>query len=102
MKLGIAKMYVNKIAAGAALACVLGFGAVGLGAGVANAAPPASAVGGWEFDGHGGHWGHGGGDWGGDWGGRGGWDNGGNWGYGGWGYGAPCVTGPLGFVTVCA
>ena len=92
-------MYIQKIAAGAALACVLGFSAVGLGAGIANAAPPAPAVGGWQFDGHGGNWGHGGGGWGG----RGGWDGGGDWGYGGnWGYGPPCVTGPLGFVTVCA
>ena len=99
-------MYLKRIAAGAALAGVLGFTAVGLGEGVANAAPPAPTVAGWQLDGHGGHWGHGGdgGDWGGgDWGG-GGWNgggwNGGGW-NGGWG-GGPCVTGPFGFVHVCA
>ena len=98
-------MNVKKIAAGAALAGALGFTAVGLGAGIANAGPPAPVVAGipWQQDGgHGGYWGHGdGGDWG-D-GGRG--DNRGNWGYGGnWGYAPswnPCVTGPFGFVTVC-
>ena len=90
-------MNVKKIAAGAALAGALGFSAVGLGAGIASAAPPAPAVAGWQLDGHGGHWGHGGD--GGDWGDRGGWDNGGNWGYApSWN---PCVTGPFGFVTVC-
>src|ERR1700736_4489785 len=99
-------MNVKKIAAGAALTGVLGFTAVGLGAGVASAAPPAPVVAGWAQD-HDGHWGHGGdgGDWGdrggwgygGGWGDRGGWGNGGNWGPGGWG----CVTGPLGLVTFC-
>jgi hypothetical protein len=97
-------MYLKNIAAGAAFAGVLGFTAVGLGAGVASAAPSAPVVAGWQLDGHGGHWGHGGD--GGDWGDRGGWDNGGDWGGGGnWGYGPawnPCVTGPFGFVTVCA
>ena len=97
-------MNVKRIAAGTALAGVLGFTAVGLGAGIANAAPPALGVAGWESEGHGGHWGHGGG---GDWGDRGGWGDGGGWGYrGNWGgYGPawnPCVTGPFGFVTVCA
>ena len=37
-------MYVKKIAAGAAMVGALGFSAVGLGAGVANAAPPAPVV----------------------------------------------------------
>jgi hypothetical protein len=100
-------MKLKKIATGAALAGVVGFGAVGLGAGIANAAPPAPVVAGWAQD-HDGHWGHWGGDGGGDW------DNGGNWGGGNWGYGPDwnrggnwgpggwgCVTGPLGFVTFC-
>ena len=93
-------MYLKKIAAGAALAGALGFTAVGLSAGIANAAPPAPAVAGWPQD-HDGHWGHDGdgGDWGdrGNWGDGGNWGNGGNWGPGGWG----CVTGPFGFVTFC-
>lgn len=89
-------MYLKKIAAGAALAGALGFTAVGLGAGIASAAPSAPADAGWQLEGHWGHGGHGGGGY---WGGRGGWDNGGSWGYGpAWN---PCVTGPFGFVTVC-
>jgi hypothetical protein len=99
-------MYLKKIAAGAAMAGALGFTAVGLSSGIANAAPPAPAMAGWPQD-HDGHWGHwggdggddNGGDWGngGNWGNGGDWGNGGNWGPGGWG----CVTGPLGFVTFC-
>ena len=65
----------------------LGFTAVGLGAGIARAAPPAPVVAGtlWQQDrGHGDDWGRHG--------------DGGNWGYGpGWG----CVTGPFGHVTWC-
>ena len=90
-------MYLKKIAAGAAMVGALGFTAVGLGAGIASAAPPAPVVAGtlWQQDrGHGDDWGrHGDGR---DWGDRGGWGYGGNWGYGpGWG----CVTGPFGYVT---
>jgi hypothetical protein len=90
-------MNLKRIAAGAAIAGALGFTAVGLGAGTANAAPPAPAVAGWQQD-HGGHWGHRGD--GGDWNNGGGyWGDRGNWGPGpGW---APCVTGPFGFVTFC-
>jgi hypothetical protein len=91
-------MYLKKIAAGAAMVGALGFSAVGLGAGIASAAPPAPVVAGilWQQDrGHGGHWGHGDGR---GWGDRGGWGYGGNWGYGpGWG----CITGPFGHVTWC-
>jgi hypothetical protein len=97
-------MNLKRIVAGAAMAGALGFTALGMGAGIANAAPPAPTVSGiaWQQD-HDGHWGHGGdGDWGrgGGWDNRGGdWDNRGNWGPGpGW---APCVTGPFGFVTFC-
>jgi hypothetical protein len=85
-------MYLKKIVAGAAMAGTLGFTALGLGAGIAGAAPPAPTVSGiaWQQD-HDGHWGHGGD--GGDWGDRGNWGPGPGW--------APCVTGPFGFVTVC-
>ena len=92
-------MKLMKILAEATITGALGFTAVGLGAGVANAAPPAPAPAGilWQQDrghgGDGGDWGHGDGQ--GD---RGGWDNGGNWGYGGnWG----CITGPFGYLTWC-
>ena len=94
-------MFVTKIAAGAAMAGALAFSAVGLGAGIANAAPPTPAVAGtlWQQDrghgGDGGYWDHGNGR---GWGDRGGYGYGGNWGYGpGWG----CVTGPFGHVTWC-
>jgi hypothetical protein len=94
------------IAAGAAIAGALGFAAVGVGAGVASASP----VPGNQFSqdrgwGHGPGWDHGGGDW------RGGGP--GYWapppppppyyGYGGYGPPPPpCLSGPLGFVQVCA
>jgi len=94
-------MFLTKIAAGAATIGALGFSAVGLGAGIANAAPPAPVIAGilWQQDrghgGDGGYWGHGDGR---GWDDRGGWGYGGNWGYGpGWG----CVTGPYGHVTWC-
>src|SRR5258707_11893178 len=97
-------MYLKKIAAGAALAGALGFTAVGLSAGIANAAPPAPAVAGWPQD-HDGHWGHDGdgGDWGGNWGNGGNWGDGGNWGNGGnWGPGGGgCVSGAVGFGPFC-
>jgi hypothetical protein len=76
------------------MAGVLGFTAIGLGAGIASAAPPAPVVAGCPQD-HDGQWGHGGD--GGDWNNGGNWNNGANWGPGGWG----CVTGPFGFVTFC-
>jgi hypothetical protein len=90
-----------KMIATLAIAGGLAVGAVG-GAGVANADD------GWQHgDGHGWHGGHDGGGRG--WGDGGGWNgggwNGGGWnggGWNGWGGGGPCVTGPLGFVTVCA
>jgi hypothetical protein len=94
-------MNLKKIAAGAAMTGALGFTALGMGAGVANAAPASPVVAGilWQQDhGHGGgNWGHGDDrDWG---------DRGGNWGYGGgnWGYGPGwgCVTGPFGYITWC-
>lgn len=72
----------KKIAAGLTLAGALGFSALGMGAGIANADQPVPATPGmtWKLD-HDGHWGHGG--WGGgDWDG-GGW-NGGGWNGGGW------------------
>ena len=93
-------MYLKKIAAGAAMVGALGFSAVGLGAGIASAAPPAAAAGTlWQQDrGHGdggGYWGHGDGR---GWGDRGGRGYGGDWGYGpSWG----CITGPFGYVTWC-
>ena len=83
-------MYLKKIAAGAAMVGALGFTAVGLGAGIASAAPPAPTVAGWQLDGHGGHRGHDGDR--GDWDNRGGWDNRPGWG---------CVTGPFGHITWC-
>ncbi|PXX08930.1 hypothetical protein [Mycolicibacterium moriokaense] len=92
-------MNLKKIAAGAAITGALGFAGLGLGAGVANAAPTSPVVAGilWQQD-HG----HGGGDWGhgdrGDWGDRGNWGYGGNYDYGpGWG----CITGPFGHFTWC-
>jgi hypothetical protein len=93
-------MYLKKIAAGAAMVGALGFSAVGLGAGIASAAPAAPFVAGilWQQDrghGGGGYWGHGDGR---GWDDRGGWGYGGNHGYGpGWG----CITGPFGHITWC-
>ena len=87
-------MNLKKIAAGAAMVGALGLSAVGLGAGVASAAPSAPVVTGWEQD-HGGYWGH---DGDGGWDNRGGWDNNRGWDNGpGWG----CVTGPFGHITWC-
>ena len=92
-------MNLKKVAAGAAMTGALGFIGLGLGAGVANAAPESPVTGIlWQQDhGDGGDWGHG--DRGGDWGDRGNWGyGGGNWGYGGnWG----CITGPFGHLTWC-
>jgi hypothetical protein len=109
-------MNVNKIAAGTAIAGALGLAALGIGTGVANAAP--SSVGSgiqWAQDAG---WGHGGPGWnGGGWngggrdGGYGGY--GGGWappppayGYGGYGGGydnggGGCITGPLGLLHFC-
>ena len=92
-----------KILAEATIAGALGFTALGLGAGVANANPPSSAASGtpWAQDGgHGrGHWGCGedGCD-GGNWGDQGNW--GGNWGAPGWNPGLyGCISGPVGWGT---
>jgi hypothetical protein len=95
-------MHLRKITAGVAMVGALGFTAVGLGAGIANAGPPAPAVAGLQQD-HdpnwGGHGGRGDGRNGRGWdNNRGNWDNHANWGPG---WGAPCVTGPLGFITFC-
>jgi len=107
-------MNFTKIAAGTAVAASLGLAALGIGTGVANAAP--SPVGSgiqWAQDsgwGHGGPGWHGGGWNGGGWNG-GGW-NGGGWappppayGYGGYGGyddgGGGCITGPLGLLQFC-
>jgi hypothetical protein len=89
----------KSIAAGVAIAGALGFGAIGVGSGVASAAPVPGGQFAQDPD-----WGHGHGH---------GWDNDGGWrgddrgrwappyyGYGG--YGPPCVSGPLGFVQVSA
>jgi hypothetical protein len=100
----------KKLAGATAIAGALGWSAVGLGAGVVNAAPvpqvapgtvhsaplPADHDGGdwWGGHGHGhGHWGHGG-DWDG-----GGW--GGGWGGPGWGWGGPVACGSVGWVSGC-
>ena len=96
------------LAAGAAIAGALGFAAVGVGSGVANAAPPTPGAQ-WAQDpgwGYGPGW-HGGGR------GPGFWAppppppppfyGGGYGGYGGYGPPPPpCLSGPLGFVRVCA
>ena len=107
---------IKSIAAGAAIAGSLGFAALGIGTGVANAAPsPVTSGTEWAQDPG---WGHGGPGWNGhdnrgghgrDWNG-GGWNGSGprwapppNYGYGGYdgGYGGGCVTGPLGFLRFC-
>jgi hypothetical protein len=91
---------VKTIAGGIVLAGSLGLATLGLGAGVASAAPSVSAPQTtWAEDPG---WGHGHG-----WHGDGGWRGGPRWAppppyYGYGGYGAPCVSGPLGFVHVCA
>jgi len=93
------------IAAGTAVAGALGLAAFGIGTGVANAAPPIAETQ-WA------QWGPGPGPWGGPWGGPG-WGPpppppppyygyGGYGDYGGYDAGPPCVTGPLGFLHVCA
>ncbi len=102
------------IATAAAITGALGLGALGVGTGVANAAPTPGTgwaqYGGWGggpgWHGHGGGWGGGPG-----WGGGGpGWGGGGpGWGGAGWGggpgWGVPpiggCISGPLGFVSLC-
>src|ERR1700737_3219048 len=93
-------MNLKAVAARVTIASTLAFAALGLGSGVANAAPtlPSAPQIPWQQDGHGhGHWG--GGDWGGGDGDGGNW-GGGNWGGPGWG-GVPgpfgCVSGPVGF-----
>jgi hypothetical protein len=113
-------MNLKTFAAGAAIAGSLGFAALGIGTGVANAAPsPVGSGTEWALDPG---WGHGGPGWnggghddhrGGGWNG-GGWNGGGpnwgpppppNYGYGGYnpGYygGGGCVTGPLGLLQFC-
>jgi hypothetical protein len=97
------------IAAGATIAGALGLAALGIGTGVANAAPPSPVTSGtlWQQD-RGGDWGHGPG--GGDWGGPGPGYGDGGYGYGGYGgpgpgygNGAPggCITGPFGYISLC-
>lgn len=101
---GVVMKHLKRIAAGTAVAGALGLAALGIGTGVANAAPPAPGTQ-WAQD-----WGPGPGPWGGPWGGPG-WappppapyyGNGGyDTGYGGYDAGPPCITGPLGFVHIC-
>ena len=84
----------KRIAAGATIAGALGLSAVGLGAGVANAAPPSPVAAGTQFpQGHGGYWDHGG------YGDRGDRGRGGDWNRGyyggpgyGYGYGGQCFV----------
>lgn len=97
-------IHLKKIAAGTVIAGSLGLAAIGIGSGVANAAPsPVVNGAGWAQDRG---WGHGpGGPWR-----PGGWDRGGwrgpgwappDYGYG-YGYGGPpCVSGPLGLLHFC-
>ena len=98
-------MHLKTIAAGAAIAGSLGFAAMGIGTGVANAAPsPVGSGMQWAQDRG---WGHDGRGW--DDRGRG-WNGGGpRWappppppyyGYGGYG-GGGCVSGPLGLLHFC-
>src|ERR1700736_2742662 len=93
-------MRLRAIAAVFAVAGTMGFAALGLGSGMANATPSLPETPGipWQQDDHDGH-GHGHG-WGGD-GGRGGDWGGGNWGNPGWGggWGGPfgCISGPVGW-----
>ena len=90
-------MNLKAVAARVTIASMLGFAALGLWSGVANAAPtlPSAPQIPWQQDGHGhGHWGGGGGDWGGD-------GDGGNWGGGDWGGpGWGGVPGPFGCINV--
>jgi hypothetical protein len=93
------RINLKAIVAGATIAAALGFTALGLSAGVANAAPtlPQAPAGPWaqDDDGHGwGHWGWGGDDEDGGW--RGGW-GGPGWGWGGVPGPFGCVSGPVGF-----
>jgi hypothetical protein len=87
-------MGLKRVAAGATIAGMLGFAAVGLSTAVAGAAPvlPNAPATPWVQDHHGHGWGGGDGDGGGDWG-DGGWG-------GGPGWGAPgpfgCISGPVG------
>ncbi|WP_149369898.1 hypothetical protein [Mycolicibacterium sp. P9-64] len=99
--------HLKSIAAGIVIAGSLGLAALGIGSGVANAAPsPVLSSAGWAQDRG---WGHGpGGPWR-----PGGWERGGwrgpgwappppDYGYG-YGYGGPpCVTGPLGLLHICS
>ncbi|MDT5324388.1 MAG: hypothetical protein QOF25_1540 [Mycobacterium sp.] len=103
--------HLKTIAAGTAIAGSLGLAALGIGSGVANAAPsPVVNGSGWAQDrgwdhGPGGPWRPGGWDGGGDrgWGGPGWAPPPPDYGYGGYGgYGGPpCVSGPLGFLQFC-
>jgi len=95
-------MKMMEILAEATIVGALGFTALGLGAGVANANPPSPVASGtpWAQDeGHG--YGHGDcgddGCWGGNWGDRGNWGGGDNWGGPGWNGPIGCVSGPVGW-----
>ena len=82
----------KRIAAAATIAGAVGLTGLGIGTGVANAAPQIP----WQQDGHGhGHW-HGD-DWGGDDGGDGNWGPGPGWGWGGVPGPYGCISGPVGF-----
>jgi hypothetical protein len=97
-------IHLKTIAAGTVIAGSLGLAALGIGSGVANAAPsPVLSSAGFAQDRG---WGHGPGGW--DGGGGRGWGGPGwappppdyGYGYGGYG-GPPCVTGPLGLLQFC-
>jgi hypothetical protein len=95
-------MHWKTIAAGATIAGSLGLAALGLGSGLANAAPtPLATQVSFSQWGGGGYYPHGGRH---DWGGPGWGAPPAAYGYGGYGYGVPppCVSGPLGLVHVCA
>jgi hypothetical protein len=106
-------MNLKTIAAGATIAGALGLTALGIGPGVANAAPPTPVTSGTSWQQYGGWgWGpggHGHGGWGGgrDFGpGYGYGGSGPGYGYGGpgYGYGGPvggCISGPFGFINIC-
>jgi hypothetical protein len=95
--------HVKIAAAGFAVAGALGLATLGIGSTVANAAPPMPGSE-WAQD-HGGHGPGGHGHWGDPW------RPGPRWeppppppsyGYGGYYLPPPCITGPLGYVQICA
>jgi hypothetical protein len=85
----------KRVAAGATIAGALGLTALGMGTGVANAAPPSPVTSMTQLaQGHGGYFGHGGGGpgYGGGYFNRGYYGGDGYYGRPGYGYGAPCFV----------